>query len=62
LGESFEGLGIVGSNRGIALVDVEAVMLPSQELVISAPLYFSRVDTFASSSLKPLEKDEFRLE
>lgn len=33
MGESFEGLGIVGSNRGIALVDVEAVMLPSQELV-----------------------------
>jgi len=33
LGESFEGVGIVGSDGGFALVDVEAVVMPGEELV-----------------------------
>jgi hypothetical protein len=33
LGESFEGLSVVGSDSGFALVDVEAVMFPVQKFV-----------------------------
>jgi hypothetical protein len=62
LGEAFEGFTIVGSDGSFALVDVKAVVVPGQELVISAPLYFFGADTVGSSSLKPLKKDEFRLE
>ena len=33
LGELFEGLSIVGPDGGIALIDVEAVMLPAEKFV-----------------------------
>ena len=33
MGESFEGLPVVGSDGGFALVDVEAVVIPAEELV-----------------------------
>jgi hypothetical protein len=33
LGEAFEGLPVVGSDGGLALVDIEAVMVPAEELV-----------------------------
>ena len=33
MGEAFEGLAIVGPNGGLALVDVEAVVMPGEELV-----------------------------
>ena len=33
LGESFEGLCVVGADGGFALIDVEAVVLPTKEFV-----------------------------